>query len=835
MVILTWSLVILLMDFNIFYLFIFLFALFGVVLLPIYLVLRFLRAKKNMSRALNMGLFLVTLPQMSARKATHEEGEAPRQRKEIISVMEQFYASLSSLKDRQGTLIYGGQPLVLEIATPHSGGEISFYIAAPKRWGEAIEKQIHGFFPDAMVQKIRDYNIFNPQGASSGAYLKLIRDQWLPFRTYQHLAADPLNEIVNALSKLEEQGEGAALQILIRPSGKRWRKLGLKIAKKMQEGKTYLVARDESVFLSLRKLLHLSEIAFGNARKKKEKELAKQGPFPKQLTPLHQETIKALEGKASKTGFEANIRLLASAPTRERAEQILTHLESAFAQFEDPNFNKLQAFRVRGQSLKQLIYNFSFRLFNPRQKSVLSTEELTSLYHFSTATVKAPKLKFLKAKSAPPPPNLPKEGLVLGHNIFRGEESVVRLSNEDRRRHLYIIGQTGTGKSAFLQNMAHQDIFNGQGLAVLDPHGDLIEKILGLIPPERAEDVVLCDPSDLERPLGLNMLEYDPNRPEQKTFIVNELINIFDKLYDLKTTGGPMFEQYTRNALLLLMDDPAEGATLMEVPRVLSDRDFRRRLLDKCRNIVVKDFWEKEAEKAGGEASLANMVPYVTSKFNTFIANDYMRPIIGQAKSTLNFREILDSGKILLVSLPKGRLGEINSSLLGLIVVGKLVMASFARIDIPEQSRRDFYLYMDEFQNFTTQSIETALSEARKYRLCLTIAHQFIGQLPDDIKEAVFGNVGSIVSFRIGAQDAEFLVKQFEPIFDQNDLINIDNYNAYVKMLINGQTAPAFNMTTYPPANGRWEIAQNIKQLSRLKYGREKALIEAEVYERLKR
>jgi type IV secretory pathway TraG/TraD family ATPase VirD4 len=250
---------------------------------------------------------------------------------------------------------------------------------------------------------------------------------------------------------------------------------------------------------------------------------------------------------------------------------------------------------------------------------------------------------------------------------------------------------------------------------------------------------------------------------------------------------------------------------------------------------VVKDFWEKEAEKAGGEASLANMVPYVTSKFNTFIANDYMRPIIGQSKSTLNFREILDAGKILLVSLPKGRLGEINSSLLGLIVVGKLVMASFARIDMPEQSRRDFYLYMDEFQNFTTQSIETALSEARKYRLCLTIAHQFIGQLPDEIKEAVFGNVGSIVSFRVGAQDAEFLVKQFEPVFDQNDLINIDNYNAYVKMLINGQTAPAFNMATYPPAKSKWEIAQNIKQLSRLKYGRERALIEAEIYERLKR
>jgi hypothetical protein len=296
-----------------------------------------------------------------------------------------------------------------------------------------------------------------------------------------------------------------------------------------------------------------------------------------------------------------------------------------------------------------------------------------------------------------------------------------------------------------------------------------------------------------------------------------------------------MFEQYTRSALLLLMDDPSEPVTLMEVPRVLADKAYRQRLLAKCQNIVVKDFWEKEAEKAGGEAALTNMVPYITSKFNTFIANDYMRPIIGQPKSTLNFREIMDQGKVLLVSLPKGRLGEINSSLLGLIVVGKIVMASFARIDMPEEQRKDFYLYMDEFQNFTTQNIETALSEARKYRLCLTIAHQFIGQLPEEIRDAVFGNVGSLASFRIGADDAEFLVKQFAPVFDENDLINIDNYNAYVKLLIKGATTSAFNIMTYPPAKGVDEIGENIKQLSRFKYGKERSLVEAEIYERLKR
>ena len=272
----------------------------------------------------------------------------------------------------------------------------------------------------------------------------------------------------------------------------------------------------------------------------------------------------------------------------------------------------------------------------------------------------------------------------------------------------------------------------------------------------------------------------------------------------------------------------------MEVPKVLADKDFRDRLLVKCQNMIVKDFWEKEAEKAGGDASLANMVPYITSKFNVFIANDYMRPIIGQAESSLDFRKIMDEQKILLVNLSKGKLGDINSSLLGLIITGKLLMAAFSRVDISEEERKDFYLYMDEFQNFTTDSIATILSEARKYRLCLILAHQFIGQLTDEIRDAVFGNVGSIASFRVGADDAEFLVKQFEPIFDANDLINVANFNAFVKLMLNNETSKPFSIATYPPEKGDAETAQAIKELSGLKYGRDKVLVEREIGERWK-
>ncbi|MEK9151957.1 MAG: DUF87 domain-containing protein, partial [Patescibacteria group bacterium] len=523
-----------------------------------------------------------------------------------------------------------------------------------------------------------------------------------------------------------------------------------------------------------------------------------------------------------------------SAPDFNKANTYLQNIVGAFAQYSSPQFgNNLIRF---GQSKTRLVNDFIYRNFSEKLRTVMTGEELASLFHMPLASTETPSIRWLMARKPPPPQNLPKEGLILGYIKYRGDEHVVRIKPADRRRHMYIIGKSGGGKSEFMKTMIKQDIEAGRGVCVVDPHGDLAEDCLAFVPRSRVDDVVYFNPADIDRPMALNLMEYDPAYPEQKTFAVNEMLKIFDKLYDLKSTGGPMFEQYMRNAMILVMDHPESGSTLMEIPKVLSDEKFRAMKLSHCKTQVVKDFWQKEAQKAGGEASLANMVPYITSKLTPFISNDFMRPIIGQQESAFNVRKVMDEGKILLLPLTKGKIGDLNAYLLGMVLIGKILMAALSRTDMPAKDRKDFYLYIDEFQNFLTDSISVILSEARKYGLDLTIAHQFIGQLVKGndtvIRDAIFGNVGSMVSFRVGIEDAEFLEKEFRPVFSAFDMVNVEAYTANGKILIDNTASRPFNMSMYPPAKGSTELVEAIKQLSRLKYGRDRTIVEQEILER---
>ena len=559
---------------------------------------------------------------------------------------------------------------------------------------------------------------------------------------------------------------------------------------------------------------------------------------PYRLTPSEEEMVKGLEEKASKAGMDVNIRIVVSATDPNKAQRYLNDILGAYGQYNIYEYgNSFVKSAPKYQTV--LIRHFIFRHFDSRYGFVLNSEELASLYHMPLPTTETPKIDWLLSRRALPPSNIPTEGLLLGHAEYRGHNYPIRMKPEDRRRHMYIIGGSGTGKTAYMASLIRQDIIEGRGVCVIDPHGDFAEDALAFVPRERAEDVIYFNPADTERPMGLNMMEYDPRYPEQKTFVINEMLKIFDKLYDLKATGGPMFEQYMRNAMQLCMDHPESGSTLIEIAKVLADEEFRAYKISKCTTQVVKDFWTKEAQKAGGEASLQNMVPYITSKLTPFIANDIMRPIIGQQKSAFNVREAMDSGKILLLNLSKGKLGDINAYLIGMVLIGKIIMAALSRADIDPKERKDFYLYVDEFQNFLTDSISAILSEARKYGLDLTIAHQFIGQLSQKgdtlIRDSVFGNVGTKCIFRVGADDAEFLEKELAPVFSQYDLVNVEGLHCLSRLLIDNTASKPFKMKLQfaPRANAEQkELAKMIAELSRYKYGRKRELVEAEIQER---
>lgn len=782
---------------------------------------------KNLLKALNMKLYEIILPEGEGDASS---GGVEKDFKKIIAVMEQFYAGMLSISDGRDN-IPGKNYFTLEISIANGSNEIIFYSSVPADKGDLLEKQLLALYPKARLKEVKDdYNIFNNAGASVGAYAEFTESQVFPIKTYDAFDNDPLPVILNVFSKLKKEGEGAAIQFVITPAGDYFLKKYGAVLDQIKRGVPVKEATNIAWGFGSAILKEVGGMFFGTGSKKKDGE--------REEKKIDENVIKYLSEKIGNTIVNTNIRVIASAESTERAEEIISDLESAFNQFALPQSNAVAFVPPKKRSgLRKLFHEFSYRTFSYDHPVPLNLKELSTVFHFpgGAETDTQSQLKQAKAKISPAPLDMPKEGLLLGINKFHHMETPVYLTTDDRMRHLYVVGQTGTGKTTLLKNMIVQDIEAGQGVCMIDPHGTDIIDILANIPKERMNDVIYFDPSDVERPMGLNMLEYDPRFPEQKTFVVNELLAIFNKLFDMKVAGGPAFEQYFRNSALLVMDSPESGNTLLDIGRVLSDKEFRAMKIAKCKNPLIVQFWEN-AVKTTGDQSLANYVPYITNKFDVFLSNDIMRPIVSQEHSSFSFRDIMDNKKIFLVNLSKGRLGDINSSLLGLILVGKILMAALSRVDsIGSREVPDFFLYIDEFQNVTTDSIATILSEARKYRLSLNIAHQYVKQLEENIKDAVFGNVGSMVVFRVGSEDAEVLSKQFEPVITSRDIINLENRNAYVKMLVRGQPARPFSMETVAPKQGDRAQADKVKELSRAKYGRNKTEIEEEIMSRYRK
>lgn len=771
-------------------------------------------------------IFLVLLP----REVSKDEEKAPKSGiehiREQISQAERIMMAIGGLKASSG-LFAGDRDQVSFEMVAHKG-IISFYVVIPEKLVNYMLQQMRSSYPNAEFEEVEDYNIFMPTGSMLGAYIIQSEPEYLPIRTYRVFDVDPFESLTNTMSKISPE-ESVAVQFVLRSAKSDWRNKGKQAISKIQKGegiyKSDIVGVSD-VLLGVGKFLHES-VRNSNPDPMPEKDKSVR------LSPKEEEMAKSIEEKSSKAGLEVNVRILVTGPSEPQIKMHLDNIINGFAQYNIYEYgNSLTPSKMKPDALAK---DFIFRSFNKKKRMILNTEEVTSLFHLPLPTTSTPNIRWLTSRKAPVPVNLPSEGITLGFNLYRGEKTVVHMAEEDRMRHMYIIGTTGVGKSNLMYHIALQDVRLGRGVGIIDPHGDFVEYILENMPEERYEDVVVFEPSNMDYPIALNMLEAE--NPHEKDFITQEMIQMFYKLVTDPAMLGPMFEHYMRNAMLLLMADMENPGTITEIPRIFTDDKYRKTLMPKLTDPIVRAFWEKEWEQTSGQ-SKSDMLGYLISKVGRFIENEMMRNIIGQPRSSINFKRIMREKKILLVNLSKGKIGDINSMLMGLIVVSKLQIAAFAQADIPSSERKDFYLFIDEFQNYTTDSIATILSEARKYRLSLTMAHQYLGQLVKNndtsIRDAVLGNVGTMISFRIGVEDAPTIAQQMAPVFSEYDLVNMERYNAAIKMLVHNTVQRAFSMATFPPEEGSKEKADLLRELSSHKYGRPRAIVEREILERSK-
>jgi hypothetical protein len=776
-----------------------------------------LRKAKGIERGLKMVPILIHLPPPSddTVAGSRDLREVMREKTAQAEVLYNLIAGTAQTGFRSH--FYGQRHIAFELIA--SEGLIHFYAAVPVGMISIVEKAIMTAYPGARLEEVEDHNIFSKDGRIAGTLggeLALKSDTAYPIATFKDLERDPMEALLNTLGTMQP-GDGAAIQIMLRPANPSWVKRSTKLA--MRQAKAHHISGFTAKDIALAAL---------------------KPPAPKEsvdgkvtdLSNLEKTAIEAIEEKTKHIGYEVLIRIVVSTNAVSRSQTLISDISTAFALFEAPGSNGFKF--LPSVEAQGLVTAFIFRFFPPELTgTILNSVELATLFHlpdqqFTPTT----NVERQTSKQVDGPVSLPTSGLLFGYNEFRGVRKEIRLSESDRRRHTYIIGQTGTGKSGMLENLIVQDMLNGNGLAFIDPHGDTAEKLLSMVPKERAEDVIYFNPADTDYPLGFNLFEFTD--PQQKDFIIQESINMLIKIYDPGGTGviGPRFEQWFRNAALTLMSDP-NGSTFIEIPKVFTDTEYLKKKFRYLKDPTVIEFWTKEMGQTS-DYHKSEMLGYFVSKFGAFLQNETLRNILGQTKSAFNLRDVMDQKKILIVNLSKGQLGELNSKLLGMMFVMKFQAAAMSRADMPEDQRKDFCLYVDEFQNFATDSFASILSEARKYRLNLIVANQFIGQLTPEIRDAVFGNIGSIVAHRMGPEDAEFMVKQFTPVFDIRDLINLPNFHAAMRLMVGGLPSQPFTMSDLPYLKaGPGELREAIKQLSAAKFGATRAQVEADLFSRL--
>ena len=779
-----------------------------------------LRKAKRYERSLKMVPMLIHLPPTTddIEGGSRDERDVAS---EAISKAQVMYSILASTNTSGfKTRLYGERHFSFEIIAKDK--LVKYYAIVPAVLVETVKQAIQSAYPTARIELKREENIFDggKTRAIAGAELTLNKDYYLPIATYEDTKRDAQMALLNALSNVNN-GEGAAVQILFRPAQKNWSDKAKQYIENIQKGK-----KTKSVGGNL------TDFAMDVIRAPWEVPSEHEKSEQVTISSVKQEEINAITNKMRFPAFETLIRVIASSDSEPRSQAIMGGIVSSFSQFNSPELN---GFKVNAmKDPKKLFIDYTFRFFPIGTNSnILNSVELASIFHLPEQNaIPSSSVERQLVKQVDGPAKLATEGLFLGTNEYRGNRKPIYLQEKDRRRHMYVIGQTGMGKSVFLENLAFQDMCDGRGFAFIDPHGDAVEALLKRVPEERIDDVIYFDPADIEHPVGMNMFEYTTE--DQKDFIVQEGISMLQSLFDPQNQGffGPRGQHMFRNAALLLMSDPA-GATFIDIPQCFTDPEFVKQKLRYVTDKAVYDYWTKEFPQSQKSNDAGEVITWFASKWGPFIANTIMRNTLGQVKSGFNIREIMDTKKIFLVNLSKGRLGDINANLLGMIFVMKFQQAAMSRQDIPEDQRQDFCLYVDEFQNFATDSFESILSEARKYRLNLIVANQFMTQLTEKIREALLGNVGTIVCGRIGVTDAELMVKAFTPTFTAEDLTKTPNFAAVTKvMMFDMPSAPFTINLPAPMGTPNDELMNTLKVYSATRFGKTRAEVEREIESR---
>ena len=775
------------------------------------------REAKDYERGLKMVPMKIHLPPPSDDIETGSRDERDIV-DETLSQAQTMYNIISSTATKGfKTKLYGQRHISFEIIS--SNGLIHYYAVVPAVITETVKQAISAAYPTARLEEVELDNIFNYQGKLNGVIggeFALKKDFIYPISTYEDNKRDASRALLDALSKAS-RGDGIAIQFMLRPAQEGWTQKSISKVESLRDSKS---SSKKPVALDIMEALWKPpETKDGKNEEKKP------------LTSLQEAEIDAIEKKTRYPGYETLIRVIVSSNTSSRSQALLQSVVAAFSLFDSPTYNGFK-FNMT-TNIDELVTSYIFRFFPQTLKDfILNSVELSTLFHLpSRSSIPTEKVQRQRIKQVDGPTELMDEGILLGVNDYRGVKKQIRLSVNDRRRHAYIIGQTGMGKSKLLENIAFQDIMDGRGFAFIDPHGDSVEELLGMIPKERIDDVIYFNPSDIDNPIGFNMFE--ANTPEEMDFVVSETNSMLKSLYEPGNTGivGPRMENIVRYAAILLMSDP-EGGTFMDIPKILVDPEFAKPKIKYLKNQRAIDFWTKEWPASQKSSDAGELTSWVVSKWAPF-ESGLLNNILGQKKSGFNIREVMDGQKILLVNLSKGLMGEQAAKLLGMVFVMKFQAAAMSRADTPESERKDFCLYVDEFQNFATSSFESILSEARKYRLNLILANQFMTQLTDTIKSAIIGNVPTKIVGRIGIDDAESLQRAFTPTFTAEDLTKLPNYNAVATVLIGGIPSAPFTMSLIPPiGKSNPELRKALKRYSASKFGRPKALVDSEIRQR---